>query len=156
MKSPICVFSLSTKVSAPPRNFKKKPRSWQKIDYSKSTSFVIPAQAGIYEVVLRLCCEDSDKIIAGDKPVLVDFFATWCGPCQVMEPILESLTERYPQIDEVEIVKADIDVVGEIAAKYNIMSVPTLVIFKQGKIAEKMVGLQTEEELETKLTNQLK
>src|SRR3989344_16885 len=100
--------------------------------------------------------EDFDKIIAGDKPVLVDFFATWCGPCQVMEPILESLAAKFPKIDEVEIVKADIDVVGEIAAKFNIMSVPTLVIFKQGKIAEKMVGLQTEEELETKLTNQLK
>lgn len=99
--------------------------------------------------------EAFDKMIGGDKPVLVDFFATWCGPCQVMGPILESLADKFPKIDEVEIVKADIDIVGEVAAKYNIMSVPTLVIFKDGKIAEKMVGLRTEEELETKLTNQL-
>ncbi len=96
--------------------------------------------------------EEFDKIIAGGKPVLVDFFATWCGPCQVMGPILESLAEKFPKIDEVEIVKADIDGLGEITAKYNIMSVPTLIIFKDGKIAEKMVGLRTEEEIESKLT----
>lgn len=100
--------------------------------------------------------EEFDKMIAGDKPVLVDFFATWCGPCQVMGPILESLAAKFPKIDEVEIVKADIDIVGEVAAKYNIMSVPTLAIFKDGKIAEKMVGLRTEEEIESKLSNQLK
>lgn len=99
--------------------------------------------------------EDFDKIIAGDKPVLVDFFATWCGPCQAMEPIIESLVAKFPKIDEVEIVKADIDNLGEVAARYNIMSVPTFVIFKQGKIAEKLVGLRTEEEIESKLTNQL-
>jgi len=94
-----------------------------------------------------------DKLVNGDKPVLVDFFATWCGPCQVMEPILEDLADKFPVIDEVEIAKVDIDALGEVAVKYNIMSVPTFVIFKKGKIVEKMVGLRTEEELETKLSN---
>ena len=99
--------------------------------------------------------EEFDKLVNGDKPVLVDFFATWCGPCQVMEPILEEFVGKFPRIKEVEIAKADIDILGEVAVKYNVMSVPTFVIFKKGKIVEKMVGLRTEEELETKLTNTL-
>ncbi|PIS07632.1 thioredoxin [Candidatus Berkelbacteria bacterium CG10_big_fil_rev_8_21_14_0_10_43_13] len=96
-----------------------------------------------------------DELINGDKPVLVDFFATWCGPCQVMEPILEEFVGKFPKIKEVEIAKADIDILGEVAVKYNIMSVPTFVIFKKGKMVEKMVGLRTEEELNVKLKESL-
>lgn len=97
-----------------------------------------------------------DKMIADSKPALVDFFATWCGPCQVMEPILEDLADKFPSIDKVVIAKVDIDKLPEIPAKYNIMSVPTLVVFKDGEIMEKMVGLRTEEELSSKLDAALK
>lgn len=84
--------------------------------------------------------EEFEKIIKGNKPVLVDFFATWCGPCKMLSPILEQVNEDAN--GKYEIVKVDIDDSYDIAKSFGIMSVPTMIIFKNGEEQEKMVGLR--------------
>ena len=95
--------------------------------------------------------EEFDKLIAGDKPVLADFFAVWCGPCQMMGPLLEQMAEEYKNIDKVKIAKVDIDLLKDTAMEYGVMSVPTFILFNDGKPVEQMVGMRPQEELEEKL-----
>ena len=85
-----------------------------------------------------------EELINGDKPVLVDFFATWCGPCKMLSPILEQVAE---ETDKVVIAKCDIDECMEIAQKYNIMSVPTLVAFKSGEEVKRAVVFRQKTQL---------
>jgi len=100
--------------------------------------------------------DDFNKLISGGKPALVDFFAEWCGPCQMMGPILDDMAKNFKEIDKVDIIKVDIDALSDVAQEYNVMSVPTFAIFKDGKIAETMVGMRPQEELEQKLKDVLK
>lgn len=79
-------------------------------------------------------------------PVLVDFFATWCGPCQMMAPIIEEMINEYKD-KKVKIGKLNIDENQEIAVKYNVMSIPTFLIFKNGKAVDRKTGYCTKEEL---------
>lgn len=81
------------------------------------------------------------------KPVLVDFFATWCGPCQLMGPIIDELENTVG--DKAVVGKIDTGEEAELSEKYDIMSIPTVLIFKDGKIAETMLGLQSKEALES-------
>ena len=74
---------------------------------------------------------DFDKLILEEKPTLVDFFATWCGPCQMQAPILEETKKRVGE--NANIIKIDIDQNRRLAAQYNVRSVPTLIIFKKGE-----------------------
>lgn len=82
--------------------------------------------------------------------VLVDFWATWCGPCKMIAPVLEELDSDMG--DKVKIVKVDVDENQETAAKFGIMSIPTLLVLKGGEVVDKVVGYQPKEALEELLT----
>ncbi|MDH4358914.1 MAG: thioredoxin [Candidatus Berkelbacteria bacterium] len=85
------------------------------------------------------------KVKKSGKPVLVDFFASWCGPCQMMAPIIEELAEEIK--DKAEIYKVDVDQETELASKFQIISIPTILIFKDGKITDQLNGVVSKEEL---------
>ena len=88
--------------------------------------------------------EFNEKIASGR--VLVDFFATWCGPCKMLAPILEEVDERK-EAGELLIVKVDVDEAGEIAAKYGIQSIPTLILFENGKAVKNALGYMPKPQL---------
>ena len=85
------------------------------------------------------------EIINSDKPVLVDFFATWCGPCQYQAPILQEVASEIG--DAAHIIKIDVDKNPSAAQTYGVRSVPTLLIFKSGSVVWKQAGVQQKEEL---------
>lgn len=89
------------------------------------------------------------NVLKSDKPVLVDFFATWCGPCRMQGPIVDELAAEMG--DKVKIGKMDVDQNPQAAGKYGIMSIPTIIIFKSGAIAQQFNGLQTKEALKAAL-----
>lgn len=96
---------------------------------------------------------DFNQFIQENKPTLVDFFATWCGPCRVQGPILEEVKQRLG--DKANILKVDIDQNQELATLYRVQSVPTLILFKNGEAVWRAVGVQQADELERKLRDHL-
>lgn len=93
--------------------------------------------------------ENFNEIINSDTPVLVDFFATWCGPCKMMHPVLEELHGLIG--DKARILKVDIDKNEMLAAQYNVRSVPTLMIFKNGELKFRTAGVQSAQSLKDEL-----
>jgi len=91
------------------------------------------------EKVLVITKDNFDEIVnKADKPVLVDFWASWCGPCRSLAPVIDELAEDY--YGKVTVGKVNVDEEGELAAKFRIMSIPTIMLFKGGQAVEKTVG----------------
>ncbi len=94
------------------------------------------------------------EIIASSKPTLVDFFATWCGPCRMQSPILEEVKNRVG--DKATVLKIDIDKNQQLAAQYRVQSVPTLILFQNGEPYWRAVGVQQADVLESKINEAIK
>src|SRR5437667_4860112 len=82
--------------------------------------------------------EFEEKVLKSDVPVLVDFWAEWCGPCKAIGPSVEQLATEYA--GKAKVLKVDVDREGELATRYGVMSIPALLVFKGGKVVEQMVG----------------
>ena len=95
----------------------------------------------------------SEKVLNSDIPVLVDFWAEWCGPCRMVGPTLEQLAQSLE--GKVKVSKLNVDQNQEIAMKYNIQSIPSLVLFKNGNEVARIVGLSSKENYETFVNNAL-
>ena len=94
-----------------------------------------------------------NDMINDTKPTLVDFFATWCGPCKMQSPILEQV--KASMGDKVNIIKIDVDCNPELAERYSIRSVPTLIVFKGGEALWRGYGVHQADQIEAKLTEHL-
>ena len=86
-----------------------------------------------------------EEVVQADVPVLVDFFATWCGPCQMLAPVLEEVAEEVE--GRAKVVKVDVDEEQQLASLYDVMSIPTLLVFKNGEVAEQSVGAKPKADL---------
>ena len=95
----------------------------------------------------KLTTENFDaEVLKSDKTVLVDFYADWCGPCKMLAPVVESLAEQFA--DTAVVGKLNVDESEEIAMKYGVMSIPTLIVFKNGQEVDKKVGVQARNVIE--------
>jgi len=101
------------------------------------------------EIILNAA--NFDKVVMnGDEPILVDFYADWCGPCQMMAPIISELAQ---EVSGVKITKLNVDEAPAIAERYNIMSIPAFKIFKNGKVVDEMNGALPKDLIKDKLEN---
>ncbi len=85
-----------------------------------------------------------NEILKADKPVLVDFWASWCGPCRMLGPTIDEIAAEHP---EIKVCKINIDEEAELAIRHGVMSVPTLMVFKNGKITQTAIGVRPKEEI---------
>jgi thioredoxin 1 len=89
------------------------------------------------------------NVVENDTPVLVDFWAPWCGPCRMVAPVLEEIAKERG--DDIQIVKLNIDENPQTAAKFQVMSIPTLILFKDGEVAHKVIGALPKRRLDAEL-----
>ena len=89
--------------------------------------------------------EFQSKVLDAEQPVLVDFFATWCGPCKMLAPTLDAVAAEVA--DRAKVYKVDVDQSPDVAAKYGVMSVPTLMVFEGGQVKKQAVGAQPKQNI---------
>lgn len=95
--------------------------------------------------IIHVTEENFEEVVLGsEKTVLVDFFATWCGPCQMLAPTIEEISDEHP---EYTVVKIDVDDAPDLAVKYGIVSIPTLVVIKNGEVINKVIGVHSKDEI---------
>lgn len=85
-----------------------------------------------------------EEVMKSDKPVLLDFWAGWCGPCRMVGPVVDKIATEHP---EYKVGKVDVDDQAELAGQFSVMSIPTLLVFKEGKMVNKTVGVASKEAL---------
>jgi thioredoxin 1 len=95
----------------------------------------------------------SERVKGNSKPVLVDFWAPWCGPCRAISPIVEELSEEFK--GRVDVFKCDVDENSDIVAEYGVRNIPTLIFIKEGKLVDKLVGATTKSAIIEKINSLL-
>ena len=99
--------------------------------------------------VLTITAQNFEQeVLQSDKPVLIDFYADWCGPCKMMAPVIEEIAG---EVNDVKVGKLNIDNEMEIAQKYGVMSIPTLIVYREGEEVTRRVGVQSLDQLEVML-----
>ncbi|HEX5630986.1 MAG TPA: thioredoxin [Acidimicrobiia bacterium] len=94
--------------------------------------------------------QNFNELIAGDTPVLVDFWAAWCGPCRMIEPIVEEIAAEYQ--GKLRVAKLNVDENPQTAGTYDVMSIPTLIVFQKGELRKRMVGAMPKHKMLAELT----
>lgn len=93
------------------------------------------------------------EVLEADQPVLVDYAAEWCGPCQMMAPIIEELEEEMA--DQIKVVKVNVEENKQLAAQYNVRSIPNLILFNEGEVVKRWLGVQNKETLKEEIKDAL-
>lgn len=96
----------------------------------------------------------NEEVLKSNLPVFVDFWAAWCGPCQMMSPIVDDLAKKY-EGKNIKIGKCNVDENGDVAAKYNVLSIPSFMVFKNGEVVDQIVGGVQKEKLQTMIEKHL-
>lgn len=94
--------------------------------------------------IIHVNKDNFDSVRTNEKPVLLDFYADWCGPCRMVSPVVDQIAEERPDIA---VGKVNVDEQPELAAQFGVMSIPTLLVFKDGQAVNKAVGARPKEEL---------
>lgn len=103
-------------------------------------------------MVKEVTTAEFDELLKGEKTVVCDFFATWCGPCKMLAPVMEKVSEKFA---DAEFIKVDTDKNYDLAARYGIMSIPLVAVFKKGEMVAKSVGFMPQSEAEEFVNNNL-